>query len=483
MGSNNKITVMQMNDLHGYLEPHPELFWQGDHPVFRESGGLARIATLLKDARYQNPGGVVALDNGDTIHGTYPVVESRGRALRPILDELGFDAWTAHWDFAYDAPYLKQYADSLGYPLLAVNCYNENGGRLTFEPYRILERHGVRVAVIGVAATIVDKVMPESFHTGVRLSLGEEELRRWVGHVRREEKAELVIVLSHLGYPQELKMLSRVDGVDVFLSGHTHNRVRRAGVVNGAVIIQSGCHGSFIGRIDLDVGPGGGVKGFTHRLIHVDDGVEEDGEVHDLVESAVEPHRGMLDEVVGETVTDLHRNLVMECPMDNLLLQAIQGYTGADLAFSNGWRYGAPVPRGEVTVGDLWNIVPVNPPVSVCDITGREVWDMMELNLERTFARDPYDQMGGYVKRCMGLNLYFKVENPEGRRIERLFIDGKPCRLDDTYRACYVTRQGVRPGFGSGKEDLDVRAVDVLRWYLEENKRVEAPLRNTVVPI
>jgi hypothetical protein len=83
----------------------------------------------------------------------------------------------------------------------------------------------------------------------------------------------------------------------------------------------------------------------------------------------------------------------------------------------------------------------------------------------------------------MGLNLYFKVENPSGRRIERLFINGKPCRLDETYRACYVTRQGVRPGFGSGKEDLDVRAVDVLRWYLEKNKRVEAPLRNTVVPI
>jgi len=483
MGSEKKITVMQMNDLHGYLEPHPELFWRGDHPVFLEAGGLARVATLLEEARSDNPEGVIALDNGDTIHGTYPVVESKGEALRPILNELAFDAWTAHWDFAYDAPYLKEYSGSLDYPLLAINCYNERDHRLAFQPYRMLERHGVRVAVIGVAATIVDKVMPEGFHTGVRFTLGEEELRGWVRHVREEERAELVIVLSHLGYPQELKMLSRVDGIDVFLSGHTHNRVRKAGTVNGAIIIQSGCHGSFLGRIDLDVGSDGDVKGFTHRLIHVDGSIDEDGEVQDLVESAVEPHRDMLDEVVGETLTDLHRNLVMECPMDTLLLQAIQSYTGAELAFSNGWRYGAPTPRGKITMENLWNIIPVNPPVSVCEITGQEVWDMMEMNLENTFAPDPYDQMGGYVKRCMGLNLYFKIENPEGKRIDRLFINGKPCSPDETYKACYVTQQGVRPGFGSGKEDLDVQAVDVLRWYIEENGRVEAPLRNTVVPI
>jgi hypothetical protein len=108
---------------------------------------------------------------------------------------------------------------------------------------------------------------------------------------------------------------------------------------------------------------------------------------------------------------------------------------------------------------------------------------MMEMNLERTFAPDPYEQMGGYVKRCMGLNLYFKIENPEGKRINRLFINGKPYSSDKIYRACYVTKQGVRPGFGSNKEDMDIHAIDVLRWYIEENEKVEAPLRNTIVAI
>jgi len=245
---------------------------------------------------------------------------------------------------------LKKFANDLNYPLLAINCYNKEDDKLTFKPYSLIEINGIRVAVIGIAATIVDKVMPEGFHTGVRLTLGERELRKWVKYVREVEKAQLVIVLSHLGYPQELKMLNQVDGIDVFLRGHTHNRVRRAQVVNGAIIIQSGCHGSFLGQIDMDVSSDGKVIDFEHRLTHVDSSVNEDEEVLDLVESGIDPYGDMLGEVIGETLTDLHRNFVMECPMDNLLLNSIRSYTGADLAFSNGWRYGAPIPRGRITM-------------------------------------------------------------------------------------------------------------------------------------
>ena len=108
---------------------------------------------------------------------------------------------------------------------------------------------------------------------------------------------------------------------------------------------------------------------------------------------------------------------------------------------------------------------------------------MMELNLERTFSPDPYEQMGGYVKRCMGLNLYFKVENPKGHRINRLFVNGRPIDLGKKYVACYVSSQGVGPEYGSDKTDLDINAIDVIRWYLESEKLVTPSLRNTVVPV
>jgi len=117
--SNSIITVIQLNDLHGYMEPHQELFWSDDGPVFREAGGIAKISALINEAREQNPDGVIALDNEDTIHGTYPVVKIKGEALKPILNKIGFDAWTAHWDFAYDAPYLKEFNEALGLPAIS----------------------------------------------------------------------------------------------------------------------------------------------------------------------------------------------------------------------------------------------------------------------------------------------------------------------------------------------------------------------------
>ena len=132
---------------------------------------------------------------------------------------------------------------------------------------------------------------------------------------------------------------------------------------------------------------------------------------------------------------------------------------------------------------DLWNIIPMNPPLSVCKLTGAELRAMMEESLEHTFARDPYDQMGGYVKRCMGLNLYFKVENPPGHRICELFVGREPVRPDAAYDAVFVTSQGVPAKYGSERKALDLHAIDALRRYLGRHKPAEADLRGTVVAI
>jgi sulfur-oxidizing protein SoxB len=169
--------------------------------------------------------------------------------------------------------------------------------------------------------------------------------------------------------------------------------------------------------------------------------------------------------------------------MDNLLLDSMREHTGVELAFSNGWRYGAPVTPGSIKTKDVWDIVPTNPPVSICEITGEELWRMMEENLEHTFSRNPYKQMGGYVKRCSGLNLYFKVENPEGRRIQELFVGGKRIDKRRTYRACFITTQGVPAKYGSNRESLDAYAVDVLTEYLDKNSPVAPGYERAIVPI
>ncbi len=484
----SELTILQVNDSHGYLDLHQELFWAGDHAAYRMAGGYSRIAAILKQAREENPGRVLAFDCGDTIHGTHAAVTTEGAAMVPILNAVGFDAMTAHWEFAYGPAQLKEVVGQLDYPMLAINCYDEETEELVFPPYTVVEASGLRVGVVGIAATIVDKTMPASFSEGVRFTLGNDELPGIIRQLREEEGADVVVLVSHLGFPQEMKLAWEVgstrhsQGIDVLLSGHTHNRVYRPALVSDTVVIQSGCHGSFVGRLDLEI-ESGRIVDVRHDLITVTPEIKPDAEVAELVERALGRHRRELRQVVGHTATALNRYTVLEATMDNLLLQSLLNLTGAQLAFSNGWRYGAPIVPGPIKLNDLWNVIPVDPPVSVCDLTGDEVWTMMEENLEHTFSRDPYRQMGGYVKRCLGLNLYVKIENPRGQRIQELFVGGERVQPDNVYRAAFVTTQGVPEAYGSSREHLDVSAIEALRRYLRAHDPVEAELCGTVVAV
>lgn len=476
------LTILQVNDVHAYLDLHPELFFEGGGESYRNAGGYARLATLFKEIRAEAPGAVLALDNGDTFHGTYVAIKSRGEAVVPFVNALGFDAMTAHWDFGYGPGRLHEIAGMLDYPLLAANCYDQESAELVYPPYTVVERGGLRVGIVGIASNIIDKTMPPHFSEGLRFTLCREELPEQIERLRGEERVDLVVVLSHLGFPQEMRLASEIDGIDVLLSGHTHNRLFEPAIVNDTIVIQSGCHGSFIGRLDLEV-ESGAIRDYRHRLIPVEESVEPDPEVQALVDETLSPHRELLETVVGRTETALNRNNQLEATMDNLLLQSLVDATGAQLAFSNGWRYGAPVPPGPVTMNDLYNIIPPNPPVSTVRLTGEELRAMMEENLERTFACDPYGQMGGYVKRCLGLTIYFKVENPAGSRIQEFFVGEEPLERDRTYTAAFVTVQGVPKRYGTDRQNLDVHAIDAMKQYLGKHDSVSAELRGTVVAV
>jgi len=482
MTNPTKLTILQINDTHGYLEPHPELFWAGAQAEYRTAGGYARLRTIFKQVRQEQNGAVIALDNGDTFHGTFHAVHSEGEALIEPVILLGLDAWTAHWDFAYGPARMHELAGQLHHPLLACNCYDKATGELAYPAFTVVERGGVRVGIIGLAATILDKTMPPEFSEGLRFTLGNEELPGHIRTLRESERADLVAVLSHLGFPQDVKLAAECAGIDVLLSGHTHNRMTAPLVVNGATIIQSGCHGSFVGRLDVELA-GGEVGAIHHQLIPVDDSIPADPDMERLIERIVSPHRPMLSEVVGQTQTALNRNTFLESTMDNLLLQAVAEAADTRIAFSNGWRYGAPIAPGPVTVNDLWNIVPPNPPVSTVELTGREIWDMLEDNLEHTLAADPYEQMGGYIKRCLGLILYVKLENPAGSRLQQCFIGREELRRDEFYTAAFVTTQGVPKKYGRNRRDLDVHAIDALRRYCAAHPHVNADLRGTVIAV
>lgn len=478
-----ELTIIQMNDTHGYIEEHFEYLWEGGNEKFLKAGGYSRIKAYAEKVRDEKRGNVLFLDGGDTFHGTYHLVKSKGEVILPLLNSLDLDAMTAHWEFAYGPEQFIKLTKKLNYPMLSINCYKKEDDSLVFPPYKIKEINGLKIGIIGIAATIVDKVMPAHFSEGLYFTDGDKELPGYIDKLKKEEDVDLIVLLSHLGYPQELKLAKDIDGIDVLLSAHTHNRVYEPAIINDTIIIQSGCHGSFLGRLDLKM-KDKKIIDFKHELVLLDEGKEKDKVMQEKVDKILSQDRKILDEKLGETLTDLARDRVLESTMDNFLLQSLMHHEkDAVLAFSNGWRYGAPIPKGDIRVNDLWNIIPVNPPVSTVEITGQELWEMLEENLERTFSKDPFQQMGGYVKRCLGLNIYFKIENPKGERIQELFVGDKRVERDKIYKAVYVTSQGVAKKYGSNRKHLDIHAIDVLKNYIKDKKQIEAPLRGTVVAI
>ncbi len=483
MSEERHLTILQLNDSHGYLKPHFEIFWKDGRTTTQKVGGFARIASLMNQIQVEHPNAVLTLDNGDTFHGTYPVVQSQGKVLIPILNALAIDAMTAHWEFAYGPSVFQSLTHQLDYPMLAINCYSKDTKTLIFSPITIIERNGLQIGIVGIASNIIDKTMPEHHSEGIYFTLGNQELPTYIQHLRDKERVDLIVVLSHLGYPQDLKLAAEVEGIDVLLSGHTHNRLYQPVIVNRAVIIQSGCHGSFIGRLDLKI-LNSRVKTFRHQLISIEDHISANFAVQDMIDRTVKKtEHAMLETVVGITRSTLSRWRPFESTMDNLLLQACQEASGTTLAFSNGWRYGAPIPPGDVTMNDLWNIIPDNPHISICEITGKELWLMMEDNLENTFSRDPYRQIGGYIKRCLGLNIYFKIENPYRKRIQDFFINGHPLDPAKSYSACFLTVQSIPSHYGKNRRDLHITAIDALKQYFEKHSPITSTLKGSIVPI
>jgi 2',3'-cyclic-nucleotide 2'-phosphodiesterase (5'-nucleotidase family) len=473
-------TLLQINDLHGYIEPHPELFDLAQGSPLRSGGGLARIATIFRDVRRETEGTAIALDNGDTFHGTMPAVQTHGEALAWPMGALALDGMTAHWEFAYGVQRVRALAGRLPYPILAANC-TEADGTPAFPACTVVERGGVRVGVIGLAAVIAGHLLPAADRGRLAFTLGEAELRPLIPRLRREQSADLIVVLSHLGFPQDCKLASEVPGIDVLLSGHTHNRLEAPAVVNGTLIIQSGAHGSFVGRLDLTVGAGG-IAGWTHSPLPVDDACEPDDGMAALAGEALRAFQEPRTRVVGETEIALHRYAALESTMDNLLLAATAAASGTAIALSNGWRCGAPIAPGPLTALDLWNIVPANPPVSVVSMTGRELRQLYEDNIEATFACDPWKQRGGYLKRCRGLELAIRLENPPGLRIQELRADGARVRDHDTCSVGFLGEQAVPADRGTGRRSTGVTAVEALERYPRDHRAVApAPLGHITV--
>lgn len=460
-----ELSIGFINDVHGYLEPHPELFYNKDGEYIKTAGGYAKIASVFEKIKRESEHALF-FDGGDTFHGTLPVVASQGKVLIAILEHLSLDGMVGHWDFAYNPDHLLALGKQLNYPILGINVYKKDG-TLLLKPYSIIDVGDLKVAVIGVCANIIDKTMPDVFKQGIYVTDAMQEIDSYVKKVK-SLGADLVILLSHNGFPQDIELLKHTKDIDVCLSSHTHNRLYEPVKVNDTIVIQCGCHGSFVGDLKLSISDGK-IKDHEYNLIEVNENIVSNEHIENIIDGIMLSYRNLQRQVVGKTDSVLHRYSTFSSSMDDLLLNAVCKAAGVDIAFSNGWRYGAPIDIGNITIWDLYNIVPMNPIVSVVDMTGQEIIDMLEENFERTFSANPMKQMGGHCKRYLGLQIKFHIENPCGYRIEEIYFRDDHLKMEKVYRTAYITEQGVPDKYGQNRKHLDITAVQALISYFNAN--------------
>ena len=459
-----RFTLLQQNDTHGCLELHNELFWETDGPVFKKVGGLARIRQYVKTLK-NNTDNVLYFDGGDLFHGTLPLVDSQGNALIPILQKMDLDGFVpGNWDYAYGKQQLRQLTEKLGFPTLACNVVDNESQRNFFEPYMIKELNGIKIGIIGLTYPYVDITMPPDFSDGLSFTKGVEEVRESVEAL--DEQADVVVLLSHMGLPLDAKLVSLVDGIDIVLSGHSHDRVQKPIVQNDTYIVQAGSSSSFIGRLDVEF-ENDAITNLQYELIEVEEQLEEDKEVKELVNELLASYERERDTVVGETQTLLHRMTLEEAPMDKLITDSYLSSFHSDAAFSHGWRYGHPIAPGPITLYDLYTIIPTNPEIFTLEITGEELWSVLEHNLEQVYSSDPFKQKGGYVLRSSGLKMTYKPYNPKGSRIQTLQIAGGHLQPKKTYRISGAGKQSFKK-YENKKQYQGVHAIDAIQTFLRK---------------
>ncbi len=474
-----RLTLIQQNDVHGQLGEHWEYFRAGSGDRYRRTGGMARAAAVVDRIRREgNP--VLFVDCGDAIHGSLAAVRSSGRVMISVLAAQGVDLMVpGNWEYGYGPGVLRQLASEAGFPILAANVVDVSTGAPLFPATLVREVGSFRVGVIGLSSPIIPNMSP-AYAEGLRFTDARRVLPPAIDGLRHEEKCDLVILASHLGLPQDVALMREIEGIDVVLSAHTHNRLHEPIVAGGTIVIQSGFSGSFLGRLDLEISHGR-VTTWRHRLIELSEDIEPDPEVQRLVDEALAPHRDEADEVVGRTEVGLHRMSLLETPMDNLILQAYADLTGAEVAISHGWRFGPPVPPGPITRGDLWSMLPTNPEVFTGTMSGRQIRALIESSLHQVFVGDAMQQSGGYLVRMSGVSVFFRPNNGRATRIEEMEIAAEPYRPDRLYRI--VSAGGQTVPTSVPREWTGVQAIDAVRRYLARHESVSPAITGRVFAV
>jgi sulfur-oxidizing protein SoxB len=422
----------------GSAEAHAFTFLDFERAARRygKVGGYAHLATLVKRLRASRPHALL-LDGGDSWQGSATSLWTEGADMIGAQKLLGVDLMTAHWEFTYGAQRVRRAVDKELAPIefLAQNVKTADFEDPVFKPYTLRSVNGVALAVIGQAFPYTPIANPRYMIAEWTFGIQEPRLQQLVDEVRAKG-AQAVVLLSHNGLEVDLKLASRVRGIDAILGGHTHDGVPAPAVVGKTLVTNAGSHGKFLGVLDLEV-RGGAVAGYRYRLLPVFSNLlPADAGMAAYIERVRAPFRARLEEKLAVTEGLLYRRGTFNGTWDQLLLDALREVKGAEIAFSPGFRWGGTLLPGDaISFEQLMDQTAITYPYSTLnEFTGAQVKTILEEVADNLFNPDPYLQQGGDMVRVGGMTYACNPRAAIGARISDMRLGGRPMDSGKRYK-------------------------------------------------
>ncbi|WP_082407259.1 thiosulfohydrolase SoxB [Mesorhizobium sp. 1M-11] len=439
-------------------------------------GGLDRTATLVKAIRAERGDDkVLFLDGGDTWQGSYTSLKTNGEDMVECMKLLKPDAMTGHWEFTFGQDRFTELVEQMGYPFLASNVFDSEWDEPAFDNAATFVKGGVKVAVIGQAMPYTPIANPRWMFPKWSFGIRADVLQKNVNEARAGG-AEVVVLISHNGFDVDRKLAGMVKGIDVILTGHTHDAIPAAVQVGQTLILSSGSHGNYLGRVDLEVS-GGRVTGHSSKLIPIfADIIAPDPEMAAKVEEVRAPHAAELSRVLGRTESMLYRRGNFNGTWDDLICQGIIKERDVQIALSPGFRWGATLlPGQEITLEDLYDETSMSyPAVYRNEMTGAQLKEVLEDVCDNLFNPDPFLQQGGDMVRVGGMTYTCTVNQTIGNRISNMALaaTGEPIDPAKTYTV---------GGWASVNEGVEGPAIyDLMEGYISGLKTVSVQERQAV---
>ena len=443
-------------------------------------GGFAHMATLVKQLSASRPGALL-LDGGDTWQGSATALWTQGQDMVDACKLLGVNVMTGHWDFTYGEDRIKKIVDgdfAGKVDFVAQNVKTSDFGDAVFKPYVIKEMNGVQVAIIGQAFPYTPIANPAWLTPNWTFGIRENEMQETVNEARAKG-AQAVVLLSHNGMDVDLKMASRVTGIDAILGGHTHDGVPVPVIVKNpggqTIVTNAGSNGKFLGVLDLDV-KGKAVVGFNYRLLPVFSNLlPADQAMNALIAKSRAPYEAKLSEKLATTEGTLYRRGNFNGTFDQLILDALMDVRGAEIAFSPGFRWGTSLLPGQaITREHLMDQTAISYPwTTLSDMSGETIKTILEDVGDNLFNPDPYYQQGGDMVRTGGLTYSCEPGAKMGSRIQNMRLNGKLIEADKTYKVA-----GWAP-VAEASKNAGPPVWDVVESYLKAKKVIRPVKPNT----